>query len=129
MPREFPAGNRLTPNSNSPTPSSRIAGQWRLFAGHVTKVPPEGQRIADETSITQAELIRRTQELYDSIVPGNSEPWKKYFAEDCIFADEKDRIMDKAKLVADITPMPAGYSGSIKIENPKSVIGSETRRS
>ncbi len=34
--------------------------------------------------------------------------------------------MDKAKLVADITPMPAGYSGSIKIENAKSLLSSET---
>jgi len=100
--------------------------QWRLSAGHVTKVPPNSQTVAKETSITPNELIRRTQELYDSIVPGNQEPWKKYFADDCLFADEKDRIMDKAKLVADITPMPAGYSGSIKIENPKSLVTGDT---
>jgi ketosteroid isomerase-like protein len=100
-------------------------GQWRLFAGHVTKVPQEGPA-AHETSITPAELIRRTQELYDSIVPGNPEPWKKYYADDCIFADEKGRILDKAKLVADITPLPAGYSGSIKIENAQSLVKGET---
>jgi hypothetical protein len=79
-----------------------------------------------ESPITPAELARRTQELYDSIVPGNQEPWKKYFADDCIFADEKGRIMDKAKLVADVTPMPAGYSGSIKIENVQSRVNGDT---
>lgn len=101
-------------------------GQWRLFAGHVTKLQPDSQTVGQETSIEPAELIRRTQELYDSVVSGNQDPWKKNFADDCIFADEKDRMMDKAKLVADITPLPAGYSGSIKIENPKSVVSGNT---
>ena len=80
---------------------------------------------ATDVPITQDELIRRTQELYDAIVPGNHAPWKKYFAEDCIFADEKGRVLDKPKLIADINPMPAGYSGAIKIENAQSrIIGS-----
>ena len=77
---------------------------------------------ATDVPITQDELIRRTQELYDAIVPGNQAPWKKYFAEDCIFADEKGRVLDKPKLIADINPMPAGYSGTIKIENAQSRI-------
>jgi hypothetical protein len=77
---------------------------------------------AADVPITQDELVHRTQELYDAIVPGNQAPWKKYFAEDCIFADEKGRIFDKPKLIADITPMPAGYSGEIKIENAQSRI-------
>src|SRR5438093_4504262 len=75
---------------------------------------------ATDVPITQDELVHRTQELYDAIVPGNQAPWKKYFAEDCIFADEKGRILDKPKLIADITPMPAGYSGTIKIVNAQS---------
>jgi hypothetical protein len=79
---------------------------------------------AADPPITQDELVRRTQELFDSIAPGNQEPWKKYFADDCIFADERGRTMDKAKLVADITPMPAGYSGSI--ENVQSRIFGDT---
>jgi len=80
---------------------------------------------AADVPITQDELVRRTQELYDAIVPGNQAPWQKYFADDCIFADEKGRLLDKPKLIADITPMPAGYSGAIKIEKPQSrIIGS-----
>ena len=79
-----------------------------------------------DTKITQAELVRRTQELYDAIVPGNQTPWKKYFADDCIFSDEKGRTLDKTKLIADITPLPAGYTGSIKIENVQSRIVGDT---
>ena len=79
-----------------------------------------------DVPITQDELVRRTQELYDAIVPGNQAPWKKYFADDCIFSDEKGRTLDKAKLIADITPMPAGYSGAIKIDNVQSRIIGDT---
>jgi Domain of unknown function (DUF4440)/Domain of unknown function (DUF3471) len=81
---------------------------------------------AAEPAITEAELVRRTQELYDSIVSGNQTPWKKYFADDCTFSDEKGRTFDKTKLVADITPLPKGYSGTIKIENVISRIIGDT---
>ena len=70
--------------------------------------------------ITESELVRRTQELYDAVALGNQVPWEKYFADDCIFSDEKGRTMDKNKLVADITPLPKGYSGTIKLEHVQS---------
>jgi Domain of unknown function (DUF4440) len=81
---------------------------------------------AADVPITQDELVRRTQELYDAIVPGNQAPWKKYFADDCVFSDEKGRTLDKAKLIADITPMRAGYSGALKIDNVQSRILGDT---
>ncbi len=78
--------------------------------------------LANEPAITQDELVRRTQELFDSIVPGIQEPFKKYFADDAMFFDEKGRDMDKSALVKDIQPMPKGYSGAIKLVRPKSHI-------
>jgi Domain of unknown function (DUF4440)/Domain of unknown function (DUF3471) len=77
---------------------------------------------AADVPIMQDELVRRTQELYDAVVSGNQAPWRKHFADDCIFADEKGRIFDKPKLIADITPLPVGYSGTIKVENAQSRI-------
>src|SRR5437899_2382263 len=67
-------------------------------------------------NITQDELIRSTQEMFDAVAIGNRVPWAKYFAEDCMYFDEKGRNMNKAALVGDIVALPAGYSGSIKIE-------------
>src|SRR4029077_17506483 len=75
-----------------------------------------------DAAITENELVRRTQELYDAVVPGNQAPWKKYFADDSIFSDERARTMDTTKLVSDIPPMPAGYSGAITIEHAQSRI-------
>jgi len=80
----------------------------------------------DPAAITQEELVRRTQELFDAVVPGNKEPWQEYFADDCIFGDEKGRNFNKTQLIADITPLPKGYSGTIKIVKPKSVIHGDT---
>jgi len=77
---------------------------------------------AADVPIAQEELVRRTQELFDSLVAGDQAPWKKYFADDCMFADEKGRFFDKPKLIADIKPLPAGYSGTIKVENVHSRI-------
>ena len=81
---------------------------------------------AVEPAITQEELVRRTQELFDAVVPGDQTPWKKYYADDCLYHDEKGRSMEKTKLVADIAPLPKGYSGSIKIKNPQSRLTNDT---
>ncbi len=81
---------------------------------------------AGDPAITQKELVRRTQELFDAVVPGDQAPWKKYYADDCIFHDEKGRSFNKTQLIADVVPLPKGYSGSIKVTNPQSIITSNT---
>jgi Domain of unknown function (DUF4440) len=73
-------------------------------------------------AITQDELVRRTRELFDSVAKGDQTPWRAYFAEDCMYFDEKGRNMDKSALIADVTPLPAGYSGSIKMGKVESHI-------
>ena len=76
--------------------------------------------------ITQEELVRNSQEMFDSVPAGDQAPWKKYFADDATYFDEKGRWMDKTALVKDITPMPKGYSGAIKVVNAKSHIQGDT---
>jgi hypothetical protein len=78
-----------------------------------------------KNDITQDELVRRTQELFDSVAAGDQTPWKKYFADDCMYFDEKGRNMNKPALVADVTPLPAGYSGSIKMARVQGHIESD----
>jgi hypothetical protein len=80
----------------------------------------------NHAAITQAELVRNTQELLDATAPGDPAPWVKYFADDSMYFDEKGRSMDKAALVKDVSPLPAGYSGSIKLVSPRSNIQGDT---
>ena len=77
-------------------------------------------RGVDISKITEVELVQRTQELYDAVGPGNQTPWKRYVADDAMFFDEKGRAMDKAALMEDLQPLPAGYSGTIQVLRPKS---------
>jgi len=81
---------------------------------------------AKQPAITQEELVRNTQELFDAVAGGDQAPFKKYYAEDAMFSDEKGRNMDKAALLKDITPLPAGFSGTIKVVRPQSRILGDT---
>ena len=51
----------------------------------------------EDSTVTEAELVRRTQELFDALVPGNPAPWKKYYADDCLYHDEKGRSLNKVR--------------------------------
>jgi hypothetical protein len=77
-------------------------------------------------TITQDELVRRAQEIVDSVATGDRKPFEKYFADDSMIFDEKGRSMDKKAFVEDQSPMPPGYSGSIKVVNPQSRILGDT---
>jgi len=77
-------------------------------------------------TITHDELVRRTQEIVDAIAPGDRQPFERYFADDSMIFDEKGRSMDKKAFVADQSPLPPGYSGSIKVVNPQSRILGDT---
>jgi hypothetical protein len=81
---------------------------------------------ANAQTITGQELLRRTQQLFDAVVPGDKTPFQQYFASDVIFHDEKGRSMNKAQLLDDVTPMPKGYSGSIRVVDPQSIITNDT---
>jgi hypothetical protein len=80
---------------------------------------------ASRSSITQDDLVRRTQELVDSVGPGDQAPWNKYFADDAMFFDERGESMNKKELVTSIVALPQGYSGTIKVANAKSHIQSD----
>jgi len=75
---------------------------------------------AESARISQSELIRRTQQLFDAVPSGDQSLWKLYLADDVMYFDEKGRNMDKQAVLTDLQPMPAGYSGTIKIVRPAS---------
>src|SRR5689334_15626073 len=85
-----------------------------------------GCKTEKSTNISPDELVRRTQMMMDAVVPGDKHPWEENVAEDVIYFDEKGRLHDKTSLVNDVSPLPAGYSGEIKIVRPKSHIEGNT---
>jgi hypothetical protein len=75
----------------------------------------------DSETITQRELVRRTQTMYDAVAPGDKGPWQRYLAEDAIIHDEKGGSYTKPTLLATIEPMQQGYSGSIQVTHPETI--------
>ena len=86
---------------------------------------PAPNRLGAEDSITESELIRRSQEMFDAVAPGNPKPWREYIADDCRYVDERGRQMTKAALIDSLKPLPAGYAGTIKLVNPWSHIAGD----
>ena len=84
--------------------------------------PANGGTNEQKRDISKEELLRRTQELFDSVAIGNQTPWKKYFADDCMYFDETGRNMNKSALVGTIVALPTGYTGSIKVRSAQSHI-------
>ena len=82
--------------------------------------------VATEGTITQDELVRNTQELFDAVAAGDKTPWQKYFADDSMYFDEKGKSWDKTSLVNELAPLPTGYSGSIRIVKTQSRIVGNT---
>jgi len=78
-----------------------------------------GCRQAAPPPISQDEIVRRTQELMDAVVPGNKTPWQNYFADDTFYFDEKANNFNKKALLDSIEAMPPGISGTIKVVNSK----------
>jgi hypothetical protein len=78
----------------------------------------------DRATITQAELVDRTQALYDAVASGNKAPWQQYLADDAIIHDEKGGSYTKLPFLVTVEPLPSGYSGSIKVTHPQTIFAS-----
>jgi ketosteroid isomerase-like protein len=79
-----------------------------LLAAFVLVVTPTCA--AEDTS---ALIKRQTQEMYDSLVPGDAKIWDKYLDDAVVVTDENGVFTNKKDTVAQITPLPKGISGHI----------------
>lgn len=62
-----------------------------------------------------AQLQAMTQEMVDAVAPGNTKVWDKYLDPALVFVTEENEVLDKPKLLAGLTPLPAGDSGNIRV--------------
>ena len=64
--------------------------------------------------ITQL-LRAKDQALLDAIAPGQVKVWDEALAPDAVYVDENGVIMDRAAFLKQLTPLPAGASGTLAI--------------
>jgi ketosteroid isomerase-like protein len=67
---------------------------------------------ADDRGVITAHM----QELADAVVPGDTAVWDKYLDSTVIYAEEDDSYKGKAEMLKELTPLPKGLGGMIKIE-------------
>jgi|SRR5215207_7014796 len=97
--------------------SSVIAPSRQIEIRKDTAAP--GERANDEIV---ERLKRATQGLLDAVASGDKAVWQRYLAEGSIYADEEGRVWTKDELLKELTPLPKGYVGSIKIEGTKALV-------
>src|SRR6266567_4522213 len=69
--------------------------------------------LPDATKLLRA----KDQALLDAIAPGDVKTWDAAMAEGAIYVDENGQIMQRAEFLKQLTPLPAGASGTIKISD------------
>jgi ketosteroid isomerase-like protein len=62
-----------------------------------------------------AQLRAKDQALLDAIAPGDRTLWARTMTSDAVYVDENGDILDRAKFLENLTPLPAGSSGHITI--------------
>jgi hypothetical protein len=72
--------------------------------------------IAQDSAQDMTQLLRaKDQALLDAIAPGNVKVWDAALAGNAVYVDENGAIMDRAAFLKQLTPLPAGTSGTLVI--------------
>ena len=75
------------------------------------------QTPATTNDATTALLRAKDQALLDAIAPGDKKVWEEALASDAVYVDESGTILDRSAFLGQLTPLPAGISGTLKISN------------
>lgn len=74
----------------------------------------------------EALLERQTQELMDAVAPGHADVWRRYLHDDVVYVDENGAVLDKAALIKELTPLPAGLVGRIEVDKFRLTLHGDT---
>ena len=64
---------------------------------------------------TTALLRAKDQALLDAVAPGDRSVWEQALAPDAVYVDEAGAVMNRAQFLEQLTPLPAGASGNLRI--------------
>jgi len=65
---------------------------------------------------TAEELRHATQQLMDATAPAERAVWEHWTDPALTYVSEDNEVKDRAQLLAELTPLPPGYSGWITVE-------------
>lgn len=67
-------------------------------------------------------LRRQTQEMLDAVGAGTTAVWERYLDPGVRYTDESGGVSTKKQMVAQIRPLPAGVTGTIKVKDFDAVV-------
>jgi len=94
-------------------------------AGQETKNNRAAQPQSSSDAATEKEIVAIIQKLMDAVAAGDKGVWEKYVSPDLIYTDENWKVLTKKEMVDSLSPLPKGYSGSIKVANVRSRINGD----
>jgi ketosteroid isomerase-like protein len=56
-----------------------------------------------------------TQRLFDAVAAGDKRVWDEVLDQDCTITTEDGEVLQRGKFLADLRPLPPGFSGQIKV--------------
>jgi hypothetical protein len=59
---------------------------------------------------------KTTQVLFDAVATGDKAVWDEAMAADCVVTTEDGEVLDKAKFLEQLKPLPPGFSGTIRVQ-------------
>ncbi len=81
-----------------------------------------GMRPASASDANVAAVLQKqTQELMDAVTFGKADVWRRYLDAEVIYSAEDGSVKNKEQLIGEITSLPQGISGELKVTQFKSV--------
>ena len=98
-----------------------LAANLNLLATQQSTTQQQATQTVSSDEIV-AKLKRATQEMLDAVARGDKAVWDRYLAEGSVYADEEGRVITKKELLQELSPLPPGYQGSIRVGETKSLV-------
>lgn len=103
--------------SGSPQPVEEI--RQKVF--EILQMPAILKAQENDTVVQKdaAAVVRIAQLLLDGVARGDRALWDRYLHDRCIITVEDGRVLDKAAIIKELSPLPPGYIGSIRVKDPR----------
>jgi hypothetical protein len=88
-----------------------------LGIGALAWYPPLAYTPAQAASDPTAWFQSTTQALMDAVTSGDKSVWEKALETDCMITNEDGEVLTKTRMVQEVEPLPAGFSGAIKVRD------------
>lgn len=78
-----------------------------------------------DSIVESRRIVNIEQEMMDGIPAGNVAVWNKYLEKKFFIVTEDGSRLNRAEFLATIKPLPSGYTGSIKVTDPRVVFSNK----